>query len=640
MKYGFARVAAASPEIRVADCEFNTRNIIKLIRDAQNESAEFLVFPELCITGYSCGDLFRHQTLLTAAKNSLIKIVDVSSEISAVIIVGLPLTVKGSLYNCAAVIQNGRILGIVPKTISAGNIELRCFTEADELETTEIYISGYKVPIGKDLIFIAKDDDNVSFGVEIGQEAFGPLPPSSFLARAGSLLIFNLSASNELVGKAYYRRSLIQSLSARCIAGYVLASSNCGESTTDHVYGGHMIIAEKGKILTESDRFYFDNKIIMADVDLDRLKHNRFAMGRTFEEKKSGPWRDVYFDWSKEEIPQGRLLRNIGRHPFIPEDDAIKNDRCNEIISIQTMGLAKRLKHTGVEKLVLGISGGLDSTYAFIVVARVMEQLNLPKSNIIAVTMPGFGTTGRTYENSVNLTRNLGATFKEVNIKDACLQHFKDIGHDKDVLDVTYENVQARERTQILMDLANKVGALVIGTGDLSELALGWCTYNGDHMSMYSVNGGVPKTLIPHIIKWYADHEADEETKRILYDIIDTPISPELLPPSGTGEILQKTEEILGPYEVHDFFLYNMLRGGAGPKKILFIAKTAFPEYTETQLKNWLTVFYKRFFSQQFKRSCLPDGPSVGTVNLSPRGEWNMPSDASVNLWLSELEGL
>lgn len=640
MKHGYARVAAASPEIRVADCDFNTQNIIRIIKDAEIKGAEFLVFPELGITGCSCGDLFRDGSLLKAAKNSLSKIVDASSDVNPVIMVGLPLSVKGRLYNCAAVIQKGRILGLVPKSNCSGIFERRNFQCAKELDETEINLFGQIVPVGRDLIFTSKEDDSVCFGVELGEEVFVPIPQSSFLSMAGALLIFNLSSGSEVAGKAGLRRRFVQDQSYRCITGYIMASSNCGESTTDKVYVGHMLIAEKGRILEESERFYFENKIIMADIDLDRILHDRYNLSCTVETKESEPWRTVFFDWQKDATPEVGLLRKIDRYPFIPQDDAVKNERCNEILSIQTMGLAKRLKHLGMSKLVLGISGGLDSTLAILVAVRVMELMNLPKSNIIAVTMPGFGTSGRTYENAVNLAKNLGATVREINIKEACLQHFKDIGHDKDVLDVTYENVQARERTQILMDLANKIGALVVGTGDLSELALGWCTYNGDHMSMYGVNGGVPKTLISLIIKWYADNEADGDTKKILYDITETPISPELLPPSGAGEISQKTEDILGPYEVHDFFLYNMLRCGAGPKKILYIARIAFPEYTEEQLKKWLTVFYKRFFTQQFKRSCMPDGPKVGTVNLSPRGEWNMPSDASFKLWLSELENI
>ena len=644
MKYGFARVAAASPELKVADCSFNSQKIIEVIRDAKKQSVEYLLFPELCLTGYSCGDLFRLDTLLEGAKLALMTVADATKENSMVVMVGIPLSINGRLFNCAAVLQNGKILGIVPKTNLPGYnefYELRWFTEAEHLEVTELKLGGDTVPVGADLIFVANEDENLSFGVEICEDAWVPVPPSSYLAQAGASLLFNLSASNELVGKADYRRGLVEGQSARCVAGYVYASSNCGESSTDLVYGGHLIIAENGQVLKESDRFYFDNKMIVADVDLDRLSFNRLIMG-TFRGGKGGrSYRRVNFDEPQKTEFLEAPLRHIDKHPFVPGKNLMRDERCYEILSIQTSGLERRIRHTGLHKAVIGISGGLDSTLAFIVAIRAMEHLGLPTSNVQAITMPGFGTTDRTYDNAVNLIKQLGATLKVVDIKAACLQHFKDIGHDIELHDVTYENVQARERTQILMDVANKFGGLVVGTGDLSELALGWCTYNGDHMSMYGVNSGVPKTLVRYIIQWYADHEANDTIRKILHDIMDTPISPELLPPSKTGEILQKTEEILGPYEVHDFFLYHMLRCGAGPTKLAFLAETAFSgQYTGQQLKNWLKVFYQRFFSQQFKRSCLPDGPKVGTVSLSPRGDWRMPSDASAQLWLSELERL
>lgn len=642
LKYGFARVAAASPELRVADCQFNTEKIIEMIQEAKKQSVEYIVFPELCLTGYSCGDLFRHGSLLDSARDALLKIAKATEQSTMIVIVGLPLSVKGRLYNCAAVVQNGKVLGIVPKTNLPGYnefYELRWFTEAQHLEVEEIKLGEAIVPLGADLIFVSAEDENLAFGVEICEDLWVPVPPSSFLAQAGASLLFNLSASNEIIGKADYRRSLVEGQSARCVAGYIYSSSNCGESSTDVVCSGHLIIAENGNVLAESDRFFFENRMSAADVDLDRLYFNRTNIG-TFRGGKGGcSYRAIPFERTSNGEIQGKILRYIDKHPFVPGDSSKRDARCREILSIQTCGLEKRIRHTGLNKAVIGISGGLDSTLALIVSIRTMKQMGLPASNVQAITMPGFGTTDRTYDNAVNLIKNLGATFKEVNIKTACLQHFEDIGHDKDIHDVTYENVQARERTQILMDMGNKMGSIVVGTGDLSELALGWCTYNGDHMSMYGVNSGVPKTLVRYIIKWYADYEANETVKNILYDIMDTPISPELLPPSKTGEIVQKTEDILGPYEVHDFFLYHMLRCGAGPKKLLFLGRIAFGgQYTEQQLKKWLTVFYKRFFSQQFKRSCLPDGPKVGTVSLSPRGDWRMPSDASAQVWLQELD--
>lgn len=644
MKYGYARVAAASPELRVADCAFNQVKIIDCIKEASSQSVEFIVFPELCITGYSCGDLFRQDTLLEGAKNALIAITEETRDLNIVVMVGLPLSIKGRLYNCAAVIQNGNILGIVPKTnLPSYNefYETRWFTEAQHLEVTELKLGDALIPVGNDLIFVDEENQQVSFGVEICEDLWVPVPPSSYLAQAGAQLLFNLSASNELVGKADYRKSLIENQSARCVGGYVYASANCGESSTDMVYGGHLMIAENGLMLKESDRFYFDSHWICADVDLDRLNYNRLIMGTFRGGTGALSYRAISFKSHKADEFEGELRRYVDKHPFVPGNNQARNERCYEILSIQTSGLAKRFRHTGLKKAVIGISGGLDSTLAFIVAVRAMERLGLPPENVVAITMPGFGTTGRTYDNAVNLIKNLGATLRVVDIKAACLQHFEDIGHDKEIHDVTYENVQARERTQILMDTANKIGGLLVGTGDLSELALGWCTYNGDHMSMYGVNGSVPKTLVRYIIQWYADHEANETIRAILYDIIDTPISPELLPPSQTGEIVQKTEDILGPYEVHDFFLYHMLRFGTGPEKMLFLAERAFrQEYSKEQLKKWLMAFYKRFFSQQFKRSCLPDGPKVGTVSLSPRGDWRMPSDASARLWLDILERL
>ncbi len=641
MKYGFVRVAAASPELRVADVSFNSKKIIELINEANKNHVEFIVFPELCITGYTCGDLFMKDTLIEGAKEALLKIAQATMGSSLVSVIGLPLIISGRLYNCAAVLQNGRILGIVPKTYLPNYnefYEARWFTVADQLDEKEIDLGEEIVPVGTDLIFEARGKEELKFGIEICEDLWSLVPPSCYLAQAGAALLFNLSASSESVCKADFRRDLVKSQSSRCIAGYIYSSANCCESSTDLVFGGHLLIAENGNILKESERFYFENKLEIADIDLDRLSYNRRIIGPSRRKTGDRDYRVILFEQANDICPD-ILQRSINKNPFIPLNDEDRDERCMEILSMQTCGLIKRLIHSKIEKLVIGISGGLDSTLAFIVTIRAMKRLGLPVSNIHAITMPGFGTTDRTYDNAINLIKEYNATLKVVDIKEACLKHFEDIGHDKDVHDVTYENVQARERTQILMDYANKTGGLVIGTGDLSELALGWCTYNGDHMSMYAVNTGIPKTLVRYIIQWYADNEADEAVGKILHDILDTPVSPELLPPSQTGQISQKTEDVLGPYEVHDFFLFYMQSWGAGPAKLLFLARQAFKgQYSPEQLKKWLVVFFKRFFSQQFKRSCMPDGPKVGTVSLSPRGDWKMPSDASVELWLAELE--
>lgn len=643
--YGFARVAAASPELKVADCAFNATQIIEVIGQAARQRVEYLVLPELCITGYTCADLFLQHKLLDAAQKALLQIAEATAGLRLVVAVGLPLAIKGRIFNCAAVIQSGRILGLVPKTCIPGYSEFyepRWFAAAEELEVSELRLGDQTVPIGNDLIFACENDANLSFGVEICEDLWVPVPPSSLLAQAGALLLFNLSASNELVGKADYRRQLVSSQSASCVAAYVYAGANTGESSTDVVFGGHSLIAENGQLLAESERFTHETRLTAADIDVPRLQYSRSVMG-TFRAGRGGRnYREILFAAPEgESAAERELLRSIAVNPFVPGNPAQRDERCREILSIQTSGLMKRIRHIGTKQAVIGISGGLDSTLAFLVAVRAMELLGRPAGDVLAVTMPGFGTTSRTYDNAVGLIKGLGASLMVVDIKDACLQHFKDIGHDKDVHDLTYENVQARERTQILMDLANKNGGIVIGTGDLSELALGWCTYNGDHMSMYSVNSGIPKTLIQYVVQWYADHEADDNVKGFLHSIIDTGISPELLPPSATGEIVQLTENILGPYTVHDFFLYYMLRTGATPGKILYLARHAFGEaYTKQQLKDWLRVFITRFFTQQFKRSCLPDGPKVGTVSLSPRGDLRMPSDASAALWLSELEEL
>ncbi|WP_438435173.1 NAD(+) synthase [Gorillibacterium sp. sgz500922] len=644
-KHGFARVAAASPELRVADCPYNADRILDVIRQAAERQVEYLVLPELCLTGYTCADLFLQRQLLDGALEALRRIAEGTAGQRLIVIVGLPVDIKGRLFNCAAVLQNGRILGLVPKTCIPGYSEFyepRWFAAAEELETDELLIGGVPVPVGNDLMFVSEENDNLAFGVEICEDLWVPAPPSSLLAQAGAVLLFNPSASNELVGKADYRRQLVSGQSASCVAAYVYAASNTGESTTDVVFGGHSLIAENGQMLAESERFTHESRLIEADIDIPRLQYSRMVMGTFRAGRGSRGYRTVRFCDPACALPAGRkLARKIDPSPFVPGNPQVRDERCQEILAIQTSGLMKRVRHIGSKQLVIGISGGLDSTLAFLVAVRAMQRLGRPASDVLAVTMPGFGTTNRTYDNAVGLIKALGATLRVVDIKAACLQHFADIGHDPEQHDLTYENVQARERTQILMDLANKNGGIVVGTGDLSELALGWCTYNGDHMSMYGVNGGIPKTLIQYVVKWYADHEADETARGYLESIIATGISPELLPPSPTGEIVQLTEDILGPYVVHDFFLYHMLRTGAGPSKILYLAEEAFGQgYAREQLIGWLKVFYTRFFTQQFKRSCLPDGPKVGTVSLSPRGDWRMPSDASAALWLREVEEL
>lgn len=640
LKYGFVRVGAAVPEMKVADCRFNTQKIIEIMEEAAEKEVYLTVFPELCITGYTCGDLFQQSLLIDKALESFKEIVDRSSKWKNVFIVGLPLLIEQQLYNCAAVIQSGKIFGIVPKRYIPNYNEFyekRWFHEGRNLTTDIVNLFGQDIPCGGDLIFQDELTPELSFAVEICEDLWMPVPPSSGHAKNGAVILCNLSASNEIVGKNEYRKILVTSQSGRCKAAYIYTSSGVGESTTDLVFGGQAFIAEYGTILAQNQRFIKESQLIMQDIDVKRLCYERIN-------SISFPWsglpdkaRKIKLEPVSFELKQ--LLRKIDKHPFVPSDSAICNERCSEIFSIQTSGLAGRIAHTGLNKLVLGISGGLDSTLALLVAAKTTDMLNLPRKNIIAITMPGFGTTDRTYENALNLMSSMGVDAREIDIRASCLQHFHDIGHDPNVYDVTYENVQARERTQVLMDIANKEAGIVIGTGDLSELALGWCTYNGDHMSMYSVNCGIPKTLVKRLVLWFAENTATDETARILKSIVDTPISPELTPPNKEGEIEQKTEDIVGPYELHDFFLYYMMRYRAEPEKILYLANIAFKDqYDEKTIRKWLKFFYKRFFSQQFKRSCIPDGPKVGTVSLSPRGDWKMPSDASSALWLAEFD--
>ncbi len=640
LKYGLVRVGAAVPEMRVADCESNTQRIIEIMEEAAGKDVYLTVFPELCITGYTCGDLFHQSLLLEKALKSLRKITDRSSEWSNVFIVGLPMVIDRQLYNCAAVIQQGKVCGIVPKRhIPNYNefYEKRWFCEGSSLKADTVNLFGQDIPCGNNLIFQDGLTPMLSFAVEICEDLWMTVPPSSIHAKNGAVILCNLSASNEVIGKNEYRKLLVTSQSGRCIAAYVYTSSGVGESTTDLVFGGQAYIAEYGKIVAMNRRFERKSQLIMQDIDIKRLFNERMSSTSFSQPDLAFPARTVEMSPVSFELQD--LLRKIEKHPFVPSDIDECNERCGEIFSIQAAGLSKRMTHTGIKKQILGVSGGLDSTLALLVAARTMDMLGLPRKNIIAVTMPGFGTTVKTYDNASKLINVMGADFRKIDIKAACLQHFRDIGHDTGVHDVTYENVQARERTQILMDMANKEGALVVGTGNLSELALGWCTYNGDHMSMYSVNCGIPKTLVRRMVRWYADNIASDETAKVLKSIADTPISPELTPPDKDGEIGQKTEDIIGPYELHDFFLYYMLRYRAEPEKILYLAKIAFKDqYDEKTIKKWLKVFYRRFFSQQFKRSCMPDGPKVGTVSLSPRGDWKMPSDASAALWLSEAD--
>ena len=638
--YGFLRVAAASPKLKVADCDYNTEEIKRVIKQAQQENVQIVCFPELCLTAYSCGDLFFQKALQQKALESLCELVRFLAERPSIItIVGLPLRIKNSLYNVAAILSGDGILGFVPKTYIPNNNEFyekRWFTSGNDLTDLSVNIEDDKVAISSGgMIF---DTPFGNFGVEICEDLWMPIPPSSELAMLGADLIFNLSASNELVGKNHYRKSLIQQQSGRCNAAYIYASAGWGESTTDMVFSGACFIAENGSILAESERFSAESELIIADIDIealryDRLKNNNYPSATYHEKKKI----NCYIDF----VIPSKMYRTFNPHPFIPAKE-MYDESLSEVFNIQTHGLAKRLSHTGIKKVTIGVSGGLDSTLALLVTVNAFDLLEIPRENIYGITMPGFGTTNRTYANAVSLMKSLGITVKEISIVDAVTQHFKDIGQDINNHDVTYENSQARERTQVLMDYANKIGGLVVGTGNMSELALGWATYNGDHMSMYGVNTSVPKTLVSTLVRWISDSRIDDEaTRTLLHDILDTPFSPELLPAGKDGKIAQETEHFVGPYELHDFFLHRMLRYGDNPSRICFMVQQAFEgKYTPEELVQWLKLFYKRFFAQQFKRSCMPDGPKVGSVNLSPRSDWRMPSDASANIWLAELEKL
>ena len=642
--YGFARVAAASPALKVADCDYNTNEIVRIIGEAEADGISAIVFPELSITAYTCGDLFLQSLLLDEALNSLNRICEATKELSVIVIVGLPVEVSNHLYNMAVVVSGGRIFGAVPKTFLPNYNEFyekRWFSSSVELKEKSITLCNNHIPVGINLVFKTPD---FSFSIDVCEDLWTPIPPSSIACLNGAEVIFNLSASNETTGKHLYRKALVSQQSARCIAGYVYAAAGNGESTTDIIFSGSSMIAENGSILAEGERFSLESKVTVADIDIERLRNDRMK-NKSFSLSEYPVINNVEFEKvtvHTNSVPaKFPLRRYISPTPFVPVNDNTLNDRCEEIFSIQVSGLAKRLLHTNIQKAVIGVSGGLDSTLVLLVLIKTFDKLGLSHENIIGITMPGFGTTDRTYTNAIGLMQSLGVTIKEISIQDAVIQHFKDIEHDMNVHDVTYENSQARERTQILMDYANKVNGLVIGTGDLSELALGWCTYNGDHMSMYAVNTGVPKTLVRTLVSWIANTQMDDNTKTVLVDVVDTPVSPELLPADKDGKIAQKTEDVVGPYILHDFFLYYVLRFGFSPSKIYFLAKYAFSEtYSNEEILKWLRTFFWRFFSQQFKRSCLPDGPKVGSVNLSPRGDWRMPSDASVNLWIKELEAL
>ena len=640
-EYGYFRVASAIPNIKVADCNHNVDRIIDLSKKAFDKGAKIVSFPELSITGYTCGDLFAQSFLIENAELALKKLLESTAGYDIIIIVGMPVESNGTLLNTAVTIQKGNILGVTVKTYLPNYKEFyekRWFASSLQCTDRSITLCGQTVPMGANLIFKTSD---ASFAIEICEDLWATIPPSSNLALSGAEIIFNLSADNEVIGKHEYLLSLISQQASRCICGYVFSSSGFGESTTDLVFAGNAIINEAGEELGHSKRFCMDEQIIMADIDIDKIRNDRrinttFAESRGIHSLKEATIIPTY---NQRTHTNTELLHKIEPYPFIPKKDQIDN-RCEDILEIQANGLAKRILHTNCKSLVIGISGGLDSTWALLIGCITFDKLKKSRKGIIGVTMPGFGTTDRTHDNAYGLMKSLGITIREVSIKDSCIQHFKDIEHDINVHDTTYENSQARERTQILMDIANQTGGLVLGTGDLSELALGWATYNGDHMSMYGINASIPKTLIRYLIEWFAKETSNETERRILLDIIDTPISPELIPADNNGNIKQKTEDLVGPYDLHDFFLYNFLRNGYRPAKIFFLAKIAFEgKFTDDAIRHWLRTFFRRFFNQQFKRSCLPDGPKVG-LSLSPRGDWRMPSDASVEMWLNECDNL
>ncbi|MFA6508278.1 MAG: NAD(+) synthase [Treponemataceae bacterium] len=649
MDYGFLRACAVSPTLRPGDVGFNTDQIVIALTKAAEGGASLVLFPELCVTGYTCADLFHQDLMIDEAATSLNRIASSAQRMGVIAVVGLPVSHDGVLWNCAAVLSDGGIAGLVPKSYLPNYKEYyegRWFSSGAQVTMSSLPLNGAQIPFGSDLLFEVRREGSkpVLFGIEVCEDLWMPLPPSSLLALRGALLLLNPSASTEIVGKADYRRDLVATQSGRCVASYLYAAAGPTESTTDVVFSGHCLAAEYGVVLGESERFSRKTEYLFADFDPSRLDGERRRL-TTFSDQAALA-RSGTFGGASRIVPvlcrewQSKNFKStVDRLPFVPRNAHKRDERCREIFSIQVAALAKRVEHTASKTLVIGISGGLDSTLALLVAVRTLDLLNRPRKDVLAITMPGFGTTGTTLTNARGLMDRLGVTSREIDIKPACLTHFADIGHDPTILNTTYENVQARERTQILMDLANASGGMVVGTGDLSEAALGWSTYNGDHMSMYAVNCSVPKTLVKHLVSWVAEHETDKETATVLAAVIGTPISPELLPPDEKGEIAQKTEDLVGPYELHDFFLYHHVRWGSAPKKILFLAQHAFSgAYDEATIRKWLLVFYKRFFSQQFKRSCVPDGPKVGSISLSPRGDWRMPSDASAALWLTELK--
>ena len=642
MNYGFIKVASAVPSVKVADCKYNVEQIEQQIILAEGQGVEIIVFPELSLTGYTCQDLFRQNLLLETTESAMLMLLDFTRQLNIISIVGLPIAVGDLLLNCAAIIQKGQILGIVAKEYLPNYNEFyekRWFASVQDLRTTELRFAGNQINLAfTPQIFVTCD--GVRFGVEICEDVWAPTPPSNHLALAGADIIFNLSASDELIGKHDYLCKLLAQQSARTITGYVYSSAGFGESTQDVVYGGNALIFENGHLLQSGPRFAMTPQMQVAQIDVERLRTERRGNTTYVNAQRRMIGEDVIFKNAHSILPKDFVLeRPVDAHPFIPSPDMMEKS-CEEILSIQVMGLAKRLVHTSCQKVVIGISGGLDSTLALLVCAMTFDKLGLDRSGIIGVTMPGFGTTDRTYTNAIKLMQSLRITIREISIAKSVTQHFEDIGHDISVHDTTYENSQARERTQILMDVSNQEGGLVIGTGDLSELALGWCTYNGDHMSMYAVNASIPKTLIACLVKFVAG-TMDADTSATLHDVVDTPISPELVPADEDGNIQQKTEDLVGPYELHDFFLYYFMRHGFRPMKIFLLAQKAFEgQYEDDVIKHWLKTFFRRFFSQQFKRSCLPDGPKVGSISLSPRGDWRMPSDSSSELWLRECEML
>lgn len=653
MKYGFIKVAAAIPSVKVADTQYNLAEIEKQVIIAEGEGVEIIVFPELSLTGYSCQDLFHQQILLDNIETSVIQLLDFTRQLDITVIVGAPICADSVLLNCALVIQHGKLIGIVPKTYlpNYGEFyEKRWFASSQDLQFQSIYYVGEKITISSD-IQLFTTSQGVKFGIEICEDLWAPIPPSNQLTLAGAELIFNLSASDDLIGKHNYLKSLVAQQSARTISGYIYSGCGFGESTQDVVYGGNGFIYENGQLLAEAKRFEIESQLIISEVDIEKLRTERRSNTTFVNAQRPSVMQRLR---ANNQLPLQNitacipasiqrdfvLTRLVDKYPFIPKGDKLR-EHCEEILNIQVCGLAKRLSHINCKTVVIGVSGGLDSTLALLVATQTFDKLGYDRRGIIGITMPGFGTTDRTYNNAITLMQNLGITIREISIAASVKQHFTDIEHNIDVHDITYENSQARERTQILMDISNQVGGIVIGTGDLSELALGWCTYNGDHMSMYAVNVGIPKTLIKHLVSYVAENGVEDSIKLTLEDIVNTPISPELTPADENGEIVQKTEDLVGPYELHDFFLYYVLRFGFRPKKIFWLAQQAFKEeYADGIILHWLRIFYKRFFSQQFKRSCLPDGPKVGSVSLSPRGDWRMPSDAMPTDWIKDLEDI